>query len=175
MALLGTLSMTAMIFNTGCLIGSFTFHAEKKDKVTAVVFASLSAAVFQILGDFSTEYYLHSGMGFISKAAGYLPAVLVLAVILFLIAEGMILFYHIDFRRKSVITENGIKETIDSLPDGLCFFEENGKTILTNTSADPAGFQSWTSALKRGESRENVFYGFSKSPEFGKILRSFGL
>ena len=47
--------------------------------------------------------------------------------------------------------------------------------VFMDRNADPAGLAAWTGQLDQGVSREEVFYGFSKSPEFGDILRSFGL
>ncbi len=46
---------------------------------------------------------------------------------------------------------------------------------LMDRNPDPAGFSSWISALKRGQGRESVFYGFTNSVEFKKICASYGI
>ena len=40
---------------------------------------------------------------------------------------------------------------------------------------DQAGFDAWVGQLKAGVSREEVFQGFAKSPEFGAICTSYGI
>ncbi len=40
---------------------------------------------------------------------------------------------------------------------------------------DPAGQADWMSRLTAGASREDVFYGFANSPEFGQICMSYGI
>ena len=47
--------------------------------------------------------------------------------------------------------------------------------VFMDREADPSGYYSWKNLLDQGRSREEVFYGFSKSPEFSDILKSFGL
>ena len=47
--------------------------------------------------------------------------------------------------------------------------------VFMDRESDPSGYNAWKRLLDNGKSREEVFYGFSKSPEFGDILRSFGL
>ncbi|NCC01951.1 MAG: DUF4214 domain-containing protein [Clostridia bacterium] len=47
--------------------------------------------------------------------------------------------------------------------------------VFLDREADGNGLTDWTGRLKNGTSREDVMYGFSKSAEFGDILRSFGL
>ncbi len=42
-------------------------------------------------------------------------------------------------------------------------------------ASDEGGKKDWLSRLAGGTSREDVLEGFSKSPEFGKILESYGL
>lgn len=47
--------------------------------------------------------------------------------------------------------------------------------VFLDREADPAGLKSWIGCLKEGAKREAVMYGISKSPEFGEILKSYGL
>ncbi len=42
-------------------------------------------------------------------------------------------------------------------------------------ASDEGGKKDWLNRLAGGTSRENVLEGFSKSPEFGKILESYGV
>ncbi|MBO4635601.1 MAG: DUF4214 domain-containing protein, partial [Clostridiales bacterium] len=41
--------------------------------------------------------------------------------------------------------------------------------------ADEDGFNAWVAQLDSGVSREEVFYGFADSPEFGRICAAYGI
>ncbi|MBO5468839.1 MAG: DUF4214 domain-containing protein, partial [Lachnospiraceae bacterium] len=40
---------------------------------------------------------------------------------------------------------------------------------------DQQGLDAWVAQLNRGVSRQEVLYGFSRSPEFARIMAQFGL
>lgn len=42
-------------------------------------------------------------------------------------------------------------------------------------ASDPAGKQDWLESLRRGMTRKEVLEGFSRSEEFGKIMKEYGL
>lgn len=47
--------------------------------------------------------------------------------------------------------------------------------VFMGREADASGLEYWTGRLKAGRNKKAVFYGFSRSKEFGQILTSFGL
>jgi len=80
------------------------------------------------------------------------------------------------------------KETPEQVAKGFVFSKEQIEKNLSDTEYvkmlyevfldrqyDEAGLNAWVRVLKRGGSREEVFYGFSKSVEFKKIVESYGL
>ena len=48
------------------------------------------------------------------------------------------------------------------------------KTFM-DRDPDPAGFNDWMGRLARGATREEVFYGFANSAEFGRICADYGI
>ena len=44
-----------------------------------------------------------------------------------------------------------------------------------NRNPDPSGFNAWVGALDSGATREQVFNGFVKSPEFVAICEKAGI
>ncbi len=80
------------------------------------------------------------------------------------------------------------KATPEDVGKGFIFSPEVRNKKLSNTEYvkllyrtflgrefDEAGLNDWVKRLDSGTSREDVFYGFSKSAEFGGIVASFGL
>ena len=78
-----------------------------------------------------------------SKKHGYVPSAVsrwfcekpALFAILLLIVMGVFLTYSVMWEarlRKTNLTPSVIKESIDHLPTGLCFYAENGRVLLVN-------------------------------------------
>ena len=94
---------------------------------------TLAAAAFLIMQGISevrlwgVEYSLLSGI------IGKLPCVVLGLFLLWIaILEGI--FFFILWRKKNNMLEQGaIKESLDALPDGVCFFDVDGHLLLVNT------------------------------------------
>jgi len=78
-----------------------------------------------------------------SKKHGYVPSAVsrwfcekpVLFAILLFIVMGVFLIYSVMWEarlHKTNLTPSAIKESIDHLPTGLCFYAENGRVLLVN-------------------------------------------
>ena len=48
-------------------------------------------------------------------------------------------------------------------------------SVFLDRSPDPAGLNNWVTALNRGVSRQDVFYGFARSAEFTNICTQYGI
>ncbi len=53
-------------------------------------------------------------------------------------------------RRRSHIDASSVKEAVDSLPDGICVFEDSGKVVLRNTVAERVCWQASGVSLANG-------------------------
>lgn len=80
------------------------------------------------------------------------------------------------------------KEEARSVPYGFVFSKEMKEKNLSDEEfirvlyegildreADDKGVNEWVQVLKKGKSREHVFYGFVDSPEFTELLNDYGL
>ncbi|MGI6153018.1 MAG: DUF4214 domain-containing protein [Christensenellaceae bacterium] len=47
--------------------------------------------------------------------------------------------------------------------------------VMLDRTPDDAGIESWVQVLSGGATREEIFYGFANSIEFGKICSSYGI
>ena len=83
---------------------------------------------------------------------------------------------------------NSKEQTAEQVAKGFIFSEEFKNKRYSNEDFikmlyrvfmdreyDESGLKFWKDKLESGTSRESVFYGFSRSPEYTKILQSYGL
>ena len=79
-----------------------------------------------------TEWRLHGTISPAAMAVLHFPAVLFFAVLLILSLLCALLFRNSVQWRKTHITAASIKESIDGLPAGVCFYLEDGRCIFSN-------------------------------------------
>lgn len=68
-----------------------------------------------------------------SGIMGSFPWILVVLIFFVqIVCAGMFLklIWH---RKKNMLTPGSLKESLDTLPDGVCFFEKDGQPLLVNT------------------------------------------
>lgn len=79
------------------------------------------------------------------------PWILV-ALILFVQAVCEGLFLRLIWHRKSsMLTLGSLKESLDTLQDGVCFFEKDGQTLLINTQMNRLSGELFHSEILNGE------------------------
>ena len=68
---------------------------------------------------------------------------IIVCILLLLVSFGYLVFAYLsDFKfRKTNLSRASIKESLDKLPTGLCFYRENGKTVLVNNTMNNLCFK----------------------------------
>ena len=68
---------------------------------------------------------------------------IIVCILLLLVSFGYIVFAYLsDLKfRKTNLSRASIKESLDKLPTGLCFYLENGKTVLVNNTMEGLCFK----------------------------------
>ena len=68
---------------------------------------------------------------------------IIVCILLLLVSFGYIVFAYLsDLKfRKTNLSRASIKESLDKLPTGLCFYLENGKTVLVNNTMNNLCFK----------------------------------
>lgn len=79
-----------------------------------------------------------------------LPLWVFLLFVLFLFLLLILEFVYFFFWRKKNLSPLSIKESFDTLPMGICFYEDNGLIRLSNTEMDDASFLLDKKALLNG-------------------------
>lgn len=129
----GVVAIISMIFNVGCAVVSVTFHTPGRYKLISLITSCFSIFMLQLISDWVTNITRDAKMYALARVLGRLPFCAVFLTLCITMVAGVFIFLRINKVRQSMITVNSIKETIDSLPDGLCFYEKNGHTIMVNT------------------------------------------
>ena len=79
-----------------------------------------------------------------------LPLWVFLLFVMFLFLLLILEFVYFFFWRKKNLSPLSIKESFDTLPMGICFYEDNGLIRLSNTETDDASFLLDKEALLNG-------------------------
>lgn len=79
-----------------------------------------------------------------------LPLWLFFLFVMFLFLLLILEFVYFFFWRKKNLSPLSIKESFDTLPMGICFYEDNGLIRLSNTEMDDASFLLYKEALLNG-------------------------
>lgn len=62
-----------------------------------------------------------------------LPWLLVALILVFVAGVEIILFVRIRRKKEKMLLPGAVKESLDALPDGVCFFSPDGQPLLANT------------------------------------------
>lgn len=114
-------------------IGAYMLRSGWKYMLCGGVITAVLLFVLQGMNDVSQSLRGNVKMfAFFGRVIAPLPySALVLLFAIVLAAEGY-LFVQLMRRRKNLLTENSIKESLDSLPDGVCFYAQDGQPLLVN-------------------------------------------
>lgn len=132
-ALFGFAAILLMILAVWLLI--LVFSKKIRGGYPAVSIVVLAATVFLLQGITDISCTIKKGCepSLFAEAIGWIPTGGV-ALLLFLLAlsEG-ILFILVFRRKRTKPTARAMKESLDALPDGVCFFTPDGQPLLVNT------------------------------------------
>lgn len=135
-----------------------------------VFYRMLVAALFGIqvcflqgLGD-SVHYILHGKGTALAHLTAHLPRWAVVFILLFLAAADGLAYYSFRQEKKKILSMDAIKESLDLLPDGVCFYQKVGMPILVNEQMNRL------SALITGEGLMNGA-GFYENISKGRVRK----
>lgn len=104
-------------------------------KILAFTFLFLSVQIFflQAVSDVTVVMTTEKKGTLLARVAGHGPAGLVLSVLALSVLTGIFQWSFLYKKSRDVITTRSIKESIDLLPDGVCFSTDRGMPILMNS------------------------------------------
>lgn len=132
----GFFGLLAMLTVTGAayLLVSFCVVRMKGLLLCAAALVTVAAyLLLQGIGDSCNCHVFSTQPAYLGKIADELPFG-VLALLLFLLAAAeTLLFRSLKRHQKTILTPMYAKESLDALPDGVCFFHADGQPLLVNT------------------------------------------
>lgn len=126
-------SVVLMLAAVFLLVDAGMTQSGGKSIICTLIPAALMMFIFQGITDVSVS--MDGGIKNITmpgRLIGSLPyAAVALSLIMIGTAEILLFWAHVN-RRKKKISKDAIKESIDSLPDGVCFYSADGQPLLVN-------------------------------------------
>ena len=129
----GVCALTLMAGALFVLVGVCSLRLSWRSILAASVLTAASFLLLQGIGDVSyCRFFGHTPM-FLAGAIGALPCAAV--ALLLLLLAGIQTAFAIGLKRRweTMLTPMAPKESLDALPDGICFFAPNGQPLLVNT------------------------------------------
>ena len=128
-AFLGSYALLLTTAALYLLVNTFALHFRWQSRVFSVCLTLGCVFVLMGIGDTLIDTVT------LSKMAGCIVRLSVaeLVLVLFMLTVLVVIFYiFLRIGRKDMITKESIKESLDALPDGVCFYRENGTPLLVN-------------------------------------------
>lgn len=128
------LMMTAALF---LLATVFTLRLRGRCLLLAVLLTSAVLFVMQGISGVSQSLFLHwESPSFSTNLIGKMPYVMLTALLVLLAAAEAAFLVFLHQKRKTLLPPGVIKETLDALPAGVCFFSADGQPLLLNTQIE---------------------------------------
>lgn len=125
----GFWSLLLMIISLYLLIAACVLHMGQKIDIIAA--GILGFGVF-ILFQNSIDVFMNHKNG-LAEWFGLLPFTVWILLLIFATAFEAVLLQKLLRQKERRLTPNAVKESLDALPDGVCFYEPDGMPILVNT------------------------------------------
>ncbi len=111
-------------------VKTFSYRLNLKTRLVSLFIAITSSVVLIGISDISRSE-IH--MSPLAKFIGELPLYAVMSVLVFLSVGLASYATYLYQKLKTVLTPSAVKESLDNLPDGVCFSLKSGMPILVNT------------------------------------------
>ena len=133
---LGTIGVLELTFFIYLLVSVCLLHLRRRYCLLTFTLTFTTYILVQSLSDMGRFFFFDPPLP-LSPLAHWIRELPWLAVALFLLLLfccGAALFYHLQRSKKNTLTPNSIKESLDALPDGVCFATTDGIPLLINVT-----------------------------------------
>ena len=149
--ILGTYVVLLSVATVYILVTVCILHLERHYLLSSIVLMGTIMCVSQGIGKVSSQMVNEHPSCIFSRIFGSFPWMLLLSI-LFLQTVCVVLFVRlIRHRKRDMLTPRSLKESLDTLPDGVCFFERDGQPLLVNTQMNKISSELFGSEILNGE------------------------
>lgn len=129
----GIVQMLLVTASAWMFVRACSLRLSKKILAFTVLFLSVQILFLQAVSDVTVVMTTEKKGTLLARVAGHGPAGLVLSVLAVSVLTGIFQWLFLYKKSRDMITTRSIKESIDLLPDGVCFSTDRGMPILMNS------------------------------------------
>lgn len=129
----GIVQMLLVTASAWMFVRACSLRLSKKILAFTFLFLSVQILFLQAVSDVTVVMTTEKKGTLLARVAGHGPAGLVLSVLAVSVLTGIFQWSFLYKKSRDVITTRSIKESIDLLPDGVCFSTDRGMPILMNS------------------------------------------
>ena len=129
----GIVQMLLVTASAWMFVRACSLRLSKKILAFTFLFLSVQILFLQAVSDVTVVMTTGKKGTLLARVAGHGPAGLVLSVLAVSVLTGIFQWLFLYKKSRDMITTRSIKESIDLLPDGVCFSTDRGMPILMNS------------------------------------------
>lgn len=129
----GIVQMLLVTASAWMFVRACSLRLSKKILAFTFLFLSVQILFLQAVSDVTVVMTTEKKGTLLARVAGHGPAGLVLSVLAVSVLTGIFQWLFLYKKSRDMITTRSIKESIDLLPDGVCFGTDRGMPILMNS------------------------------------------
>lgn len=129
----GIVQMLLVTASAWMFVRACSLRLSKKILAFTFLFLSVQILFLQAVSDVTVVMTTGKKGTLLARVAGHEPAGLVLSVLAVSVLTGIFQWLFLYKKSRDMITTRSIKESIDLLPDGVCFSTDRGMPILMNS------------------------------------------
>lgn len=129
----GIVQMLLVTASAWMFVRACSLRLSKKILAFIFLFLSVQILFLQAVSDVTVVMTTGKKGTLLARVAGHGPAGLVLSVLAVSVLTGIFQWLFLYKKSRDMITTRSIKESIDLLPDGVCFSTDRGMPILMNS------------------------------------------
>lgn len=129
----GIVQMLLVTASAWMFVRACSLRLSKKILAFTFLFLSVQILFLQAVSDVTVVMTTEKKGTLLARVAGHGPAGLVLSALAVSVLTGIFQWSFLYKKSRDMITTRSIKESIDLLPDGVCFSTDRGMPILMNS------------------------------------------
>ena len=145
--------LALILMAVAVLIFVFVFALRLKRKYVIFSSALLLEVMFVLQGIVDVIQKQERGIShiFFSDIIGNMPSSAVLFLLLLSAVAEVLFLVYINNVRKNMLTPVAIKESLDALPDGVCFYLSDGQPLLVNAQMNKISVELFGTEIMNAE------------------------
>lgn len=160
----GTCATMLMLLTIFLLVTVCMLHMKKIYWIAAFTLEVLVLLLLQGITDVSYNCETGHEFSFLATSIGKLPYIVVAVSMFTLVVAEILFIVYIFYKKQNMLTPRAIKESLDALPDGVCFFDKDGQPLLINMQMHRINQE----LFDRGILNVNIFWNKLKNKAIDK-------